>query len=124
MLQFYDAEDVKGSVSIYESHITFNKAMLKYMQEAYRVRVGLDVDEKKAFVFLYNKDQALSGEFKESSLLKLSLSKTYARISSRAVVSYFLDSFKLELPLDGFIKLNASYDSVKRAIVISVGGEA
>ena len=124
MLKFYDSESLNGSVSIYESHITFNKAMLNYMSEAYRVRVGLDEESKKAYIFMYNKDQALSGEFKESSLLELSLSKTYARISSRAVVDYILDSFNLQLPENGFLKFNATYDDLKKAIVISLGGEA
>ncbi len=123
MLKFYDADDVKGSVSIYESHITFNKAMLNYMKEAYRVRIGLDEDGKKAYIFMYNKDQALSGEFKETSLLKLSLSKTYARISSRSVVDYVLSSFDLQLPESGFLKFNATYDDSRKAIVISLGGE-
>lgn len=123
MLKFYDADDIKGSVSIYESHITFNKAMLNYMKEAYRVRIGLDEDGKKAYIFMYNKDQALSGEFKETSLLKLSLSKTYARISSRSVVDYVLSSFDLQLPESGFLKFNATYDDSRKAIVISLGGE-
>ena len=123
MLKFYDADDVKGSVSIYESHITFNKAMLNYMKEAYRVRIGLDEDGEKAYIFMYNKDQALSGEFKETSLLKLSLSKTYARISSRSVVDYVLSSFDLQLPESGFLKFNATYDDSRKAIVISLGGE-
>ena len=124
MLKFYDAEDIKGSVSIYESHITFNKAMLKYMSEAYRVRIAIDEENKKVYVFMYNKDQALSGEFKESSLLKLSLSKTYARISSRSVVSYVLDSFDLQLQEKEFLKYSATYDNLKKAIVINIGGEA
>ena len=73
---------------------------------------------------MYNKDQALSGEFKESSLLKLSLSKTYARISSRSVVSYVLDSFDLQLQEKEFLKYSATYDNLKKAIVINIGGEA
>lgn len=123
MLKFYDAANEKGVASIYESHITFNKELLKYFVEGYRARLGLDTDERKIYVFIYNKDQALSGEFNESSLLKISLSKTYARISSRSVVNYILDEFNLTIGEQGYLKLDAIYDEVKKAIIITVGGE-
>jgi hypothetical protein len=123
MLEFFDADEKQGSASIYESHITFNKNLLKYFSNAYRVRVGCDCEEGKLYVFLIDKDYALSGEIKESSLLKLSLSKTYARISSRAVVEYVVKSFNLESPKEkGFLKFDAYYDDLKKAIVVSVGG--
>lgn len=123
MLKFYDAANEKGVASIYESHITFNKELLKYFAEGYRARLGLDTDERKIYVFIYNKDQALSGEFNESSLLKISLSKTYARISSRSVVNYILDAFHLTIGEQGYLKLDAIYDEIKKAIIITVGGE-
>lgn len=123
MLKFYDSAIGKGVASIYESHITFNKELLKYFDEGYRARIGLDIDEKKIYVFIYNKDQALSGEFNESSLLKISTSKTYARISSRSVVNYILDEFKLTIGEAGYLKLDAVYDEVKKAIIVNVGGE-
>ncbi len=122
MLKFYDAANEKGVASIYESHITFNKELLKYFVEGYRARIGLDTDENKVYVFIYNKDQALSGEFNESSLLKISISKTYARISSRAVVNYILDELGLQIGEQGYLKFEAVYDEVKKAIIINVGG--
>ena len=123
MLEFFDADEKQGSASIYESHITFNKNLLKYFADAYRVRVGCDTESNKVYVFLIDKDYALSGEIKESSLLKLSISKTYARISSRAVVEYILKCFNIESPMEkGFIKYDAYYDEFKKAIVIEVGG--
>lgn len=123
MLEFFDADEKQGSASIYESHITFNKNLLKYFADAYRVRVGCDTEDGKVYVLLVDKDHALSGEIKESSLLKLSLSKTYARISSRAVVDYVLKAFHLKAPSDkGFLKYEANYDEFKKAIVIKIGG--
>ena len=74
MLKFYDADDVKGSVSIYESHITFNKSMLNYLKDAYRVRIGIDSEDSKVYIFMYDKDQSLSGEFKTGTNAMFSLS--------------------------------------------------
>ena len=108
MLEFFDVDSKIGYASIYENHITFNKELLKYFSDAYRVRVGIDVEEEKIFVFLVDKDYALSGEINESSLLKISLSKSYARISSRALVEYILKAFSLTLQTGGALKLKAS----------------
>lgn len=123
MLMFFDAEEQKGTASIYENHITFNKSLLKHFNEAYRARVGIDKDESKIYVFLLNKDYALSGEIKQSSLLSLSISKTYARICSRAMVEYISGIFNLQIPKKEYLRYTASYDEVKRAIVINMKGE-
>lgn len=124
MLEFFDADEKVGYASIYENHITFNKELLKYFSDCYRVRVGIDKEEEKTFIFLMDKDYALSGEVSESSLLKISLSKSYARISSRSLVDYVARSFNLKIKSDGAIKLKAIFDEKKKAIVIFMGGEA
>lgn len=123
MLEFFDADEKVGYASIYENHITFNKELLKYFGDCYRVRVGIDVEEGKTFIFLMDKDHALSGEVSESSLLKISLSKSYARISSRSLVEYVRKSFELKDLSDGPLKLKAIFDEKKRAIVIFMGGD-
>ena len=123
MLEFFDADEKVGYASIYESHITFNKELLKYFSLAYRVRVGIDKDESKTYIFLMDKDYALSGEVNESSLLKISISKSYARISSRSLVDYIAKAFNLDVGKEGSIKLKATYDEKKKAVVILMGGD-
>ena len=123
MLEFFDVDEKIGYASIYESHITFNKELLKYFSNTYRVRVGIDIEEGKTYIFLMDKDYALSGEVNESSLLKISVSKSYARISSRALVDYVAKAFGLDVGKEGSIKLKATYDEKKKAIVILMGGE-
>lgn len=123
MLEFFDADEKIGYASIYESHITFNKELLKYFSNAYRVRVGIDIEDGKTYIFLMDKDYALSGEVNESSLLKISVSKSYARISSRALADYVAKAFGLDVGKEGSIKLKATYDEKKKAIVILMGGE-
>ena len=49
MLEFFDVDSKIGYASIYENHITFNKELLKYFSDAYRVRVGIDVEEEAHF---------------------------------------------------------------------------
>lgn len=124
MLEFFDTEMQSGTAAIYENHITFNKNLLKYFHDAYKVRIGIDKAEKKIYAFLINKDYAESGEIKQSSLLSLSVSKTYARVCSRAMVDYVCKEFDLNIPKKEYLRYEASYDEKKRALIINVGGGA
>ncbi len=123
MIEFFDNEKRDGLASIYENHITFNKSLLKYFTEAYRVRVGLDKEAKKVYVFTLNKDQALNGEIKASSLVPISLSNTYARICSRAIVEYITNSLDVVVSKDNYLRYKSYYDETKKAVVIDLTRE-
>ena len=123
MIQFFNNEDTVGSASIYEAHITFNKSMLKYFEFAYRVQIGIDKEESKVYIFMINKDYALSGEIPQSSLLPVSTSKTYARVCSRAMVEYICSCFNLSIDKKSFLKFDAIYDEKLKAIVLNMKGE-
>lgn len=120
MLEFFDSNDQKGFVSIYESHFTFNKGLLGYFKDTYRVRVGIDKDERKIYVFLMNKDYCMSNEIQESSLLPISIAKTYARVCSCSLVNYVTGSFSLDIPKGKYLRYKANYDERKRAIIIDL----
>lgn len=124
MIEFFDNDNYSGTASIYENHITFNKSMLKYFQDAYKVRVGIEKENQRVYVFMINKDYALSGEIPETSLLSISTSNTYARICSRAMVEYICKTFGIVVGKKDYIRYEANFDEVKKAIVIDMrGGE-
>ena len=123
MIEFFDTDYCSGSAAIYDSHITFSKNMVKYFQEAFKARVGVDRDNKLIYVYPLNKDTALSGEIPESSLLSISISKSYARICSRALVGYLSNIFNLVIGKKEFVRYSTSFDDVKKAIVIDMGGQ-
>lgn len=124
MIEFFDIDTYSGTASIYENHITFNKSMLKYFQDAYKVRVGIEKENQKVYVFMINKDYAFSGEIPESSLLSISTSNTYARICSRAMVEYICRTFGINVGKKDYIRYNATWDEKKKAIIIDMkGGE-
>lgn len=123
MLEFFEYDDNAGSASIYDSHITFNKALLRYFKDAYRVRLAVDRDNKDVYIYVVNKDYALSGELKESSLLNVSISKTYARVCSRSAVDYICNVFGFKVEKKEFKRFKAHYDDEKKVIIISMEGE-
>lgn len=123
MLEFFEYDDNAGSASIYESHITFNKVLLRYFKDAYRVRLAVDRADKKVYIYVVNKDYALSGELKESSLLNISISKTYARVCSRPAVDYVCKVFGLEIGKKEFKRFKAHYDDEKKVIIVNMEGD-
>ncbi|MDE6242301.1 MAG: hypothetical protein K2M08_07790 [Anaeroplasmataceae bacterium] len=123
MLEFFEYDDSNGFASIYDSHITLNKTLLKYFKDAYRVRVAVDKENRAIHVYIVNKDYALSGELKESSLIPVSISKTYARICSRPLIEYLSNIFNLSIAKKEFKRFKACYDDVKQVIIIDMKGE-
>ena len=123
MIEFFDAEMHKGNASLYNTNITFSKNLIKHFTEAFKVRVGIDKDNKTIHVYPLNKDKALSGEFQESSLINVSLSKTYARVCSSALMTYICGVFGLKIEKKDFLRYSASYDDLKKAIIINLRSE-
>lgn len=122
MLEFFDTNDKKGVATIYDRHILFNSKLIKYFGNAYKVRVGIDKDDKKIYVFMLNKDYVLSGEINETSLLPLSVSKSYVRIASKDLIRFITESFKLDVNKEKSIQFDAIYDDSKKAIIIDMEG--
>ncbi|MBQ7641245.1 MAG: hypothetical protein IJS83_02150 [Acholeplasmatales bacterium] len=122
MLEFFDTNDKKGVATIYDRHILFNSKLIKYFSNAYKVRVGIDKDDKKIYVFMLNKDYVLSGEINETSLLPLSVSKSYVRIASKDLIKFITESFKLDVNKEKSIQFDAIYDDSKKAIIIDMEG--
>ena len=122
MLEFFDTNDKKGVATIYDRHILFNSKLIKYFSNAYKVRVGIDKDDKKIYVFMLNKDYVLSGEINETSLLPLSVSKSYVRIASKDLIKFITESFKLDVNKEKSIQFDATYDDSKKAIIIDMEG--
>lgn len=122
MLEFFDTNDKKGVATIYDRHILFNSKLIKYFSNAYKVRVGIDKDDKKIYVFMLNKDYVLSGEVNETSLLPLSVSKSYVRIASKDLIKFITESFKLDVNKEKSIQFDAIYDEPKKAIIIDMEG--
>ena len=122
MLEFYDQNDGSGTASIYERHISFNTKLIKYFSDCFRVRVGIDKEEAKIYVFIYDRDFAESGEIPESSLLSIQISKSYVRISSKQLVEYIASKFDLKIPKKEFLQFKASYSAKEKAIIIDMEG--
>lgn len=122
MIEFFDSDYCKGTASLYESHITLSKNMIKYFSDAYKVRVGVDKENQNIYIYPLNKDTSLSGEIPQSSLLGISLAKSYVRICSKPLLNYICNVFNISVGKNEYIRYMAKYDDSKKAIKIEIGG--
>ena len=122
MLEFFDEKEKNGVATIYDRHILFNSKLIQYFKDAYRVRAAIDKEEKKLYIFMINKDYALRGELNESSLLSVSVSKSYVRIASKSLINFIASSFNIETTKDKGIPFEAIYSDEKNAIIVNMGG--
>lgn len=123
MLEFFELEEKNGYVSLYENHITINKSLMEYLKEAYRARIAIDKENNEMYIYPISKDYALSGELKESSLLQISISKTYARVCSKPLLEYLCKQFNISILKKEFKRFNAKYDENKKVIIVNMKGE-
>lgn len=120
MLDFFELKEKSGYVSLYENHITINKSLMDYLKNAYRARIAIDKENSTVHIYPISKDYALSGELKESSLLQISISKTYARICSKPLIEYLSKHFGLVILKKEFKRFNARYDETKKGIIVDI----
>lgn len=123
MLEFYDSDDRIGTITLYDRHLLLNSKLIRYFQDAYKVRIGLDKELNEIYIFPIDKDHALSGELKESSLLSLSVSKSYVRIASKQLIDYISTSFNLVINKGDSIQYKGQYDDNKKCLIVDMGGK-
>lgn len=122
MLEFFDPDNNSGTATLYDRHISLNTKLIKHFNDAYRVRVGFDKDQKEVCIFPVDKDHALSGEIKESSLLSLSVNKSYVRIASKPLIECLCKTFGFDISKGESIQFEASFDENRKCLVIDMGG--
>ena len=123
MLEFFDDDNKIGNATIYDRHINFSSKLIPYFNDAYRVRIGIDKEKNELVIFMINKDYALSGEINETSLLPISVSKSYVRVSSKNLISFISESFNLNISQGENLSFKARYDDKLKAIVVNLGGK-
>ena len=122
MLEFFDPDDKAGIATFYDRHILFNTKLIRHFAEAYKVRVGFDKELRKIYVFPIDRDFAESGQIKESSLLSLSVSKSYVRVASKPLMDFIAEAFGIKIAKGESKQFKATYDENKKCVVIDLGG--
>lgn len=81
-------EKTKDCVAtIADSNITLNKPALTFVEHAYNVMLGLNLDEKKVYIKPITKERCFRGDLNEDELHNITIRSSYARISNKSFIN-------------------------------------
>jgi len=109
--------------TIYDTNITLNKNACSFLENAYKVMLGLDYDNKILFIKPLNKDLALKGTIPEASQYNITIRSSYGRISNVEFVKEIKNLLKIDSLKTNPKKYNVEYDDTSNVIKIDLKKE-
>lgn len=118
MIKWLNVKAKSGVASLYNNSITLNTTAMYPFEIAHRVQVGL-TDEGNIVIQPLTKLFIESGNLDESCLLKIERHKSFARISSVALMKQIGEALNLKLSTSP-IRFETSWDSEENILTILV----
>lgn len=121
MIKWINVKTKSGVASLYSNNITLNTTAMYPFEIAYKVQVGLTDDGNIAIQPL-TKAVIESGDLDESCLLKIERHKSFARISSVALMKQLSEALDLKLSSSP-LRFETSWDSKENILIILIKKE-
>ncbi|MCQ3035034.1 MAG: hypothetical protein MJ248_02265 [Bacilli bacterium] len=121
-VKWFNAKDKEGVASFYLTNIDLNIVASVPFQYAYRVQVGVD-GKGNIIIKPYNKARVDSGELDEYALYKLSINKSYTRISSTDLMKNISGCLGISLDKKVPVKFNTRWDDNENVLIVLTGKE-
>ncbi len=113
-------EVITSSVTLYPTNITLNRAALSEFEEIRYVLLGYDVDLRQLAIKPVTKEEIDLELYPRNSLHKLSVGKSYGRISNKTFMSDLEKTFNLNYNDTKGIKLEAYFDSNQKLLLVNL----
>ena len=121
MIKWFNVKAKNGVASLYSNSITLNTTAMYPFDIAYKVQVGLTEDGNIAIQPL-TKAVVETGDLDESCLLKIERHKSFARISSVALMKQIGEALNVELS-NSPVQYETSWDSEENILTILLSKE-
>lgn len=115
-VKWFSAKEKNGTASFYNTNITLNIVASVPFEYAYRVQVGID-DDNNIVIQPLSKERVERGDLDEYAIQKISIKKTYARISSTGLMKSIGDALGIEFS-DSPMKYLTKWDEVENILTI------
>ncbi len=96
MIKWFNVKERVGTISLYQNYLTLNTTAMYPFEAAYKVQVGVD-ENQQILIKPVTKETVESGVLDEYSLIKIEMHKSFARISSVALLKSISEELKLPL---------------------------
>ena len=109
------------TATFYETNITLNKVSSSYFEDAFKVLVGLDLNNKEVVIKNLNKAEAQRGNLDKNQLMDIRIRPSYGRISSKKIMCEIQNAFKLNFK--NHLKYKAKWDLNEKILKINLKEE-
>ena len=108
------------TVTIYETNLTLNKAACVHFEDVNYVLLGIDREARQIGIKPVTKQEIDENIYPKSQLHRISLGKSYGRISNKSFVLDLSEEFGLDFSKQQCYKLQATYDIVHGMMIIQL----
>lgn len=95
-IQWIMVNDEQLTATLYDTNITLNKVSSSYFVDAFKVLVGLDMENKHIVIRHLNKAEAQRGNIDKNHLMDMRIRPSYGRISSKKLMMEIQKAFNLD----------------------------
>ena len=113
-------EVAKKTVTIYSNNLTLNKAACRNFDNVQFVLLGIDRDNNQLGIKPVDKHMINEGLFQEDQLHRISIGKSYGRISNKTFIDNLANAYNLDLSDNQGIKYDAKFDVVHQILTIDL----
>lgn len=115
------ANDNTGkAVTFYNSNLTLNKAACNHFEDVGYVLIGIDKENKRIGIKPAKKDDINNEIYSEDMLYKISIGKSYGRISNKSIIEMIANEFCLDFSNNQNYKKTAEYDVVHHILIVQM----
>lgn len=108
------------SATLYETNITLNRAGCEPFNDVRYVLVGVDEEKREIGIHPVTKDEIELNLYPSNHLHKISIGKSYGRISNKRFMQEIQNLFHLDFNKDKGAKYDAYYDEEESVLRIHV----
>lgn len=109
-----------ASVTLYETNITLNMAACAHFENVRYVMLGYDTQKKQLAIKPIPKEDIDLNLYPKSNLHKISLGKSYGRISNKNFMKEIGNQFNLNYQTDNGIKFDAQFDDDNQMMIVQL----
>jgi len=110
----------KKTVTIYNTNLTLNTAACKHFENVQYVLLGIDRENHLLGIKPIDKTTLDEGIYPTDQLHRISIGKSYGRISNKNFIENLAEEYNLNLSDKQGIKYTANFDVVHQILTVSL----
>ena len=110
----------KKTVTIYSTNLTLNKAACRHFEEVDFVLLGIDRNKNVLWIKPVGKKEINDALYPEDQLHRISIGKSYGRISNKNFISELSKEYNLDLDNNNCVKYTAKFDVIHQILLVDL----